>query len=170
MTEVILFAVSIICVAAVAIVAIALTLRHQRSFQQIEQQLVRNKITLPLRLQAYERCIVFLERISPDSLVVRVNKGEDTVASLQARLLSGIRSEFEHNISQQLYVSQETWVYVVNAKNNIVGLINSCSSRLHPDMRAIELSKLIIETYANIETSPTALAKQKIKLEVALLY
>ncbi|WP_320052316.1 hypothetical protein [uncultured Acetobacteroides sp.] len=170
MTEVILFAVSIICVAAVAIVAIALTLKHQKSFQQIEQQLVRNKITLPLRLQAYERCVVFLERISPDSLVVRVNKGEDTVASLQARLLSTIRTEFEHNISQQLYVSPESWVYVVNAKNNIVGLVNSCSSKLHPDMRAIELSKLIIEAYANIETSPTALAKQKIKQEVALLY
>jgi hypothetical protein len=170
MIEVILFAVSILCVAAVAIVAIALTLRHQKSFQQLEQRLARSKVTLPLRLQAYERCIVFLERITPDSLVVRVNKGEDTVASLQAKLLATVRSEFEHNISQQLYVSPETWGYVVNAKNNIVGLINSCSSRLHPDMRAIELSKLIIESYANVETSPTAVAKQRIKQEVAQLY
>lgn len=170
MIEVVLFVVSILCVSAVAIVAISLTLRQQKLFQQVEQKLVRNKITLPLRLQAYERCIVFLERISPESLVIRVNKGEDTVASLQAKLLSAIRSEFEHNISQQLYVSQETWVYVVNAKNNIVGLINSCSSRLHPEMREIELSKLIIETYSNIETSPTATAKLKIKQEVAQLY
>ena len=166
----IVFAVSVLCIAAVAIVAITLTLRHQKSFQNIEKQIASNKVTLPLRLQAYERCIVFLERISPDSLVVRVNKSEDTVASLQAKLLSAIRSEFEHNISQQLYVSPETWSYVVIAQNNIIGLINTCSGRLHPEMRAIELSKLIIETYANIDIAPTATAKQKIKQEVALLY
>lgn len=166
----IVVAASILSIAAVAIVAIALTLRHQKSFQDLEKQLASNKITLPLRLQACERCVVFLERITPDSLIVRVNKNENTVAELQSKLLSSIRSEFEHNISQQLYVSSESWSYLVNAKNNIVGLINSCSMKLTPDMQAIELSKLIIETYSNIEISPTAAAKQKIRQEATQLY
>ncbi len=169
MTEIVVAA-SILSIAAVAIAAIALTLRHQKSFQELERQLASSKITLPLRLQACERCVVFLERITPDSLIVRVNRDENTVAELQAKLLSSIRSEFEHNISQQLYVSSDSWTYLVNAKNNIVGLINSCSIKLTPNMQAIELSKLIIETYSNIDVSPTALAKQKIRQEATLLY
>jgi hypothetical protein len=169
MTEIVVAA-SILSIAAVAIAAIALTLRHQKSFQELERQLASSKITLPLRLQACERCVVFLERITPDSLIVRVNRDENTVAELQAKLLSSIRSEFEHNISQQLYVSSDSWTYLVNAKNNIVGLINSCSIKLTPNMQAIELSKLIIETYSNIDVSPTALAKQKIRQEATQLY
>lgn len=169
MTEIVVAA-SILSIAAVAIAAIALTLRHQKSFQELERQLASSKITLPLRLQACERCVVFLERITPDSLIVRVNRDENTVAELQAKLLSSIRSEFEHNISQQLYVSSDSWTYLVNAKNNIVGLINSCSIKLTPSMQAIELSKLIIETYSNIDVSPTALAKQKIRQEATQLY
>ena len=169
MTEIVVAA-SILSIAAVAIAAIALTLRHQKSFQELERQLASSKITLPLRLQACERCVVFLERITPDSLIVRVNRDENTVAELQAKLLSSIRSEFEHNISQQLYVSSDSWTYLVNAKNNIVGLINSCSIKLTPNMQAIELSKLIIGTYSNIDVSPTALAKQKIRQEATLLY
>lgn len=169
MIEVVAFTASILAIAAVAIVAIALTLRHQKSFKHLEKQIASSKITLPLKLQAYERCIVFLERISPESLLVRVSKGEDTVGGLQASLLSSVRMEFEHNISQQLYVSEEAWNQLVNAKNNIVGLVNSCSTRLHPEMKAIELSKLILETYSSIELSPTFLAKQKLRKEAASL-
>jgi hypothetical protein len=161
---------SILGITIIAVAAIIVSQRSSKQLGELERKIASTKITLPLRLQAYERCIVFLERISPDSLVVRVGKNEETVAELQAKLLSSIRSEFEHNISQQLYVSPDAWTYLVNAKNNIVGLVNACSAKLQPNMRAIELSKLIIETYAEIDISPTIAAKQRLKHEASQLY
>lgn len=165
----ILFIVSIAAITAIAAIAMILNSRNQSSIKEIEKKISSNKITLPLRLQAYERCLIFLERISPDSLLVRVGQCQ-TANELQAKLLNTIRSEFEHNLSQQLYISQDAWTYIVNAKNNTVGLINSCSLRVDPADRSIQLSKSILEAYTNLETSPTRIAKQRIMQEVSELY
>lgn len=165
----IVFVAAILCVAAIAAIAMFLNSRNQASLRLLEKQITSSKVTLPLRLQAYERCLIFLERISPDSLLVRVGSA-NSANELQAKLLSNIRSEFEHNLSQQLYVSPEVWTYIVNSKNNIVGLINSCSTRVDPADKALELSKTILEAFANLDNSPTLSAKLKIKQEVAELY
>lgn len=169
MTMEILFTASIASISIVAIVAILLISRNQSSLKEIEKKITSSKITIPLRLQAYERCLIFLERISPDSLLVRVGQCQ-TANELQSKLLSSIRSEFEHNLSQQLYLSHDAWTYIVNAKNNTVGLINSCSLKVEPTDRAIQLSRIILEAYANLDTSPNHSAKQKIKQEVAELF
>jgi hypothetical protein len=166
--EILLIA-SIASISAVAIVAMMLISRNQTSLKEIEKKISSSKITIPLRLQAYERCLIFLERIAPDSLLVRVGQCQ-TANELQSKLLSSIRSEFEHNLSQQLYLSQDAWTHIVNAKNNTVGLINSCSLKVEPTDRAIQLSRIILEAYANLDTSPNQAAKQKIKQEVSQLY
>ena len=66
-------------------------------------------VVLPLRLQAYERMALFLERIDPNQLVMRIHTPGLTVSQEQNLLLTAIRSEFEHNLSQQIYISDPVW-------------------------------------------------------------
>lgn len=124
------------------------------------------KVTLPIRLQAYERLILLLERISPESIIVRVNKRDMLASDLQAALLGTIRAEWEHNLSQQLYVSNEAWEMVRNAKENIVKLINISSDRVNPNETALVLSQKILETMVELDTNPVSYAVDFLKKEV----
>ncbi len=80
--------------------------------------------TLPLRLQAYERLILYLERISPDSLVMRMSRSNLSVAQFQNELVTSVRTEFEHNLAQQTYISSQSWEKVKSARNSIIKLIS----------------------------------------------
>ena len=124
------------------------------------------KVTLPIRLQAYERLILLLERISPESIIVRVNKRDMLASDMQAALLGTIRAEWEHNLSQQLYVSNEAWEMVRNAKENIVKLINISSDRVNPNETALILSQKILETMVELDTNPVSYAVDFLKKEV----
>jgi len=124
------------------------------------------KVTLPIRLQAYERLILLLERISPESIIVRVNKKGMLASDLQAALLGTIRAEWEHNLSQQLYVTNEAWEMVRNAKENIVKLINISSDRVNPNETALVLSQKILETMVELDTNPVSYAVDFLKKEV----
>jgi hypothetical protein len=74
----------------------------------IDLKLANQTLLTPIRLQAYERVVLFLERINPSSMVMRTNKAV-TASMFQAELLKTIRSEFEHNLSQQIYMSNKSW-------------------------------------------------------------
>src|SRR5664280_2340373 len=67
--------------------------------------LQNSRTVTPIKLQAYERIVLFLERISLESLLVRVSSADMTAKQLHSALLNAIRSEFEHNLSQQIYLS-----------------------------------------------------------------
>ncbi len=127
------------------------------------------KVAFPTRLRAYERLILFLERTSPENLIPRVLKANYTVIELQALLIKNIREEFEHNLSQQIYVSDEAWSLVVTVKENLVKLVNVGAANTQPNDRAIELSKLILEMHATAEETPTEAAIKHIKKEVRTL-
>ncbi len=124
------------------------------------------KTTLPIRLNAYERMVLFLERISPDSLLVRLQ--DDTLTALQyhASLLIDIRAEYEHNVAQQVYVSDEAWSVIRNAKENIVQLINACAAKVPPEVPSAQLANVILATYNQSEDSPTQLAISFVKNEI----
>ncbi len=122
--------------------------------------------TIPLRLQAYERMVLLLERISPESLLVRNSNPKISNQDLQSVLLADIRSEFEHNLAQQIYLSNESWTVTKGAKESIVKLINLSSSQVKPDGPSLELSKAILENYVKIETSPISVAIEFLKKEV----
>ena len=124
------------------------------------------KNVTPMRFTAYERLVLLLERISPESMLVRLQ--DDTMTSIQfhAALLTAVRAEFEHNVSQQVYVSDEAWTIVKNAKESIVQLINSCAAAVPPGNPSIDLAKTILATYEAAEESPTGLAISFLKQEV----
>ena len=103
------------------------------------------KIITPIRLQAYERLILLLERISPESLIMRIHKQEFSALQLQTALISTIREEFEHNLSQQVYVSSQAWELIKSAKEDIIKLINTASTQLNDNATSMELCQKIFE-------------------------
>jgi hypothetical protein len=124
------------------------------------------KNALPVRLQAYERLTLFLERITPNSLLVRVPAKKLTSQEYQTLLLRTIRDEFEHNLRQQIYISEEAWHMVVTAKSATVSIINKISSEVDPNTPALELSRKILEHTLEIGTFPTRSAIHFMKTEI----
>ena len=128
--------------------------------------LQNGRTVMPIRLQAYERIILFLERISLESLLVRVSTPDMTSVQLHSALLTTIRSEFEHNLSQQIYMTQQAWEVVKNARSNMIKIINSESEKLPANSSGMALSKRLLETVMELEKEPTRVAIDFIKAEV----
>lgn len=118
-------------------------LQKQNEARIIEMKSKNKEIVLPIRLQAYERMTLFLERISPDQIIKRVHKSEMNVAELQFVLLNDIREEYNHNLSQQVYMSDEAWKIIKNAKEELIMLVNQSAKSLDPESKSIELVKII---------------------------
>lgn len=125
------------------------------------------KTITPVRLQAYERVVLFLERVSPESLIMRTAKPEMNAQQLHSALVSNVRSEYEHNLSQQIYISNEAWEMVRNARGTVVRMINSIATQLPPAASGEELSRLLLEQVMDMETEPCRIAISYIKSELA---
>jgi hypothetical protein len=140
----------------------------QKRIQQLS--LNNQNLITPLRLQAYERIILYLERINPESLVMRLNKQGQTCQQLQHEMLSAIRAEYEHNLSQQIYISHKSWEMMKNAKNSTIQLINETAEKTDQDLSSINLSKAILETIMAKEKNPSSEAILFIKKEINKLF
>ena len=101
-------------------------------------------LVLPLRLQAYERMALFLERIDPNQLVMRIHTPGLTVSQEQNLLLTAIRSEFEHNLSQQIYISDHVWAKVCDAKGDIESIINTVAADYDKDADSREFAETVL--------------------------
>ncbi len=132
---------------------------------------VRNseKVT-PIRLQAYERLALLLERISPQSLLIRVSPHDLLAADFHQQLLSHIRQEFEHNFSQQIYVSPMLWETIRQAKENLTAIINKSAEEIEGNAPALLLSKKIIENYIEEENQLIVFAMNELKREIGKLF
>ncbi len=128
------------------------------------------KYVTPIRLQAYERIVLFLERIAPHSMIFRVQKPGQKVYQLQNLLLKTIRDEYEHNLSQQLYISKESWAMVKASKEEMVKLINTAAAEVKPDDESIELSRRIFEATVGTEKLATDRAIDMLKKEIHRLF
>ena len=130
------------------------------------------KVTLPLRLQAYERILLCLERMHPNSLLHRESPQQITVAEYREHLVKNIRTEFEYNLSQQLYVSTETWRIAQNAKDQTIQLIHQLAMKIPSEAPGVELSKLIFNYVfeTDPEVFPTQIALNFLKEDVKNLF
>lgn len=121
----------------------------------------------PLKLQAYERIIIFLERINPNTMVVRVNKMGYSSQQLHVELIKAIKSEYEHNLAQQIYMSHGAWELVKNAKEEILKLVNISATKVAHDAPANELAMMILNIAAGLgKKLPSDIAIDAIKREV----
>ena len=142
-------------------------IKKDRERGKYELVVQNQKIALPIRLQAYERLTLFLERITPDSLIIRVNIPGMTSAQLHQDMLKTIRAEYEHNLSQQIYISQQAWELAKNARLGIIKLINTSADKIKPSEPAIKLSSLILERTMEVEKQPTQVAISFLKEELS---
>lgn len=123
-----------------------------------------------MRLQAYERMAIFLERINPNILITRTYKSGMSSRLLQSELTKMIRTEFEHNLSQQIYMSNHSWEMVKTAKEEITKLVNISSSKLPATATGVELSQTILQISQQIEKLPTQVALEYIKKEIGQIF
>lgn len=128
------------------------------------------RLVAPLRLQAYERMILLLERIAPSQLIMRNIQPEQSAASLQNVLISNIRQEFEHNLSQQVYISSNAWELIKNAREAVVSDINSAAEKLNSTATATDLAQLIFEDDISGDASTLYKALEFLKQEVRANY
>jgi hypothetical protein len=130
----------------------------RRNFLLVKEK--QNK-ALPLQLQAYERMALFLERISPEKLLIRVKPNGKNALNYQNKLILSIDQEYEHNLAQQIYMSETCWNAIVAAKNATIQLI-----RMSHATEGVETSddlreKIIQNTMENDNPTKTALSYLK---------
>jgi hypothetical protein len=138
--------------------------QKRRDYELRKSQL---NITTPIRLQAYERIILFLERIEPNNLVLRTNKAGMTIPLLHSELVKTIKTEYEHNISQQIYVSANAWHLVKTAKEETIKLVNISITKVPESSKGQELAQVILHIASSVEKTPTQIAIEYLKAEVA---
>ena len=124
--------------------------------------------SLPIRLQAYERLTLFLERISPSKLLIRVAPNTTNKESYEALLIQTIEQEFEHNLTQQIYVSDKCWNIINASKNATIQLIRK-ASLLDKTNSADKLREVVL-TEMMERRSPSDAALSFLKSEVSELY
>ncbi len=145
-------------------------LDKEAKIKMIDKKLNVQETVLPIRLQAYERMCLFLERISPNNLVLRVNDASFTSAHLHAILLQEIREEFTHNYAQQMYLSDTAWSAVKQAVESLTMLINDASSRISGENTSIDLARAIFERMAQEKIDPVYAALAIVKNEARQLF
>ena len=126
------------------------------------------KDSLPLRLQAFERMTLFLERINPGKLLIRISPNSEDKNDYENWLISTIEQEFEHNLTQQIYMSDECWTVIVSAKNATIQLIRRTNRSESVDT-ANKLREVIINDLMD-KQSPSSVALSYIKNEVKHLF
>ena len=141
---------------------------HRKQLMMLRKE--NNTVTTPLRLQAYERLVLFLERISMDKLVLRVSKSGMSAKMLKSELLITIQQEFEHNLTQQLYISNSSWENVTQAKDESLKIVRIAASKVSPDANAVQLGQKIFEIMVNLEKSPAQIAILILKKEIRQLF
>jgi hypothetical protein len=144
-------------------------LERDLQLKTVEDRNMRQRESLPLKLQAFERLILFLERIAPNSLLVRVHRGGMSASQLQSELVATIRAEFEHNLSQQIYVSEQAWDEVKDGKEEMIRIINNAFSHVGNNASGIQMSSQIFEQVLKMENIPTQKAIDFIKSEAKKL-
>lgn len=125
---------------------------------------------LPLRLQAHERLIVFIERINPANLLVRLHQPAIELSALQSIILNEIKAEYQHNIAQQLYVDSTSWNVVRKLKEDTIAMINNVVQNLPENSTGVDLSKKVLQHMSTIEENPYELTINILKKDIHALF
>ena len=156
------------------IIIVYLFLKRQSQKEQVnlevELKKQRQEFFLPNRVDAYERAILLMERLHPNSLVMRLNNPSLPATIMHAEFLKTIREEFDHNITQQLFISPVAWKLLRDSKEELVKLINLAASQVQENATAIELSAKIFELVAQLEKLPSEVATEFLKKEFQELF
>ena len=123
----------------------------------------------PIRLRAYERLSLLLERTTPEHMLLELNLGEMTILQVQQHLIRTVRMEYEHNLSQQVYVGGQVWGLIQNAKEQTLAFVTTIAQQLPADATALDYAKMLITAYTTNGDTPNELALQALKKEAQTL-
>jgi len=158
----------------VLLISVLLILRHfsenEKQKQKFELIHANNKLITPIKLQAYERLVLLLERIKPNSMALRLQKPNFSAVQMQILMLGTVRKEFDHNLSQQVYITPESWEIIINAKEQISRLINLTATTMEKGASSNDFIRALIETYNDFEKKPIEIALYSIKKEALLFF
>lgn len=154
-----------VLVAVLAYVLIEKFLNNENLRRRIEIQKVAMEQVTPQRLAAYERMALFLERIKPSAMIRRID-AQSTAKNYETILIQTVQSEWEHNLSQQIYVNPDTWKLIYSAKNATQNFIRQCAADLGTEATAQELQAFIVEkTFEHGTPSNDALLKLQVDIQ-----
>ncbi|MCH2490832.1 MAG: hypothetical protein MK211_11840 [Flavobacteriales bacterium] len=131
------------------------------------QKEAQNKV-LPMRLQAYERMTLFLERMDPNKLLLRVKPFSDDVSKYEELLIKNIEQEYDHNLTQQIYLTQECWNLVNAAKNATIHIIRQAAMH-EKENNADALRQYVLQNFME-EVTPSQKALVYVRKEVSELF
>lgn len=137
---------------------------------RLELRQQSQNIVSPVKLQSYERLVLFLERISPQQLILSDNQPNISATALKFTMINHIQQEFNYNLSQQVYISNQAWNVIRVVKEQVIALINNCASELDEKATSTDLSKAIIEKLIANGEQPTQKAINFLKAEVGLYF
>jgi len=143
--------------------------RKELAMQNLEFQKKAIGETLPIKIQAYERLILFCDRVSPQAMIFRLNQGNMTVGGLRNSLLLAIQKEFEHNVAQQIYISDKLWEVIETAKAEAQQIVIKATEGLELNQPAEKLITNLSIVQNALPIDPMNKAKAAIKEEVQLL-
>lgn len=136
----------------------------------VNQNKEENGQLLALRLQAHERMILFTDRLNPANLFIRLNEPGIPASVLQRVILNEIRSEYQHNVSQQLYINSKSWTILCRLKEDTIAMINNAAALLTAEATGTDLSRLVLEHMAQMEQNPYELTLEMIKQDIHQLF
>lgn len=137
---------------------------------QIELKKQRQEFFLPNRVEAYQRAVLLMERIHPNSLVMRLHNPGLPAKAMQAELLKAIRDEYDHNVAQQLFIAPQTWEMVKNSKEETIKVINIAGNQMQATSMGTDLAGKIFELVAEIGELPTEITVKVLKEDLQRLF
>lgn len=135
----------IIIVLLVAAFIVYLSFQQNKMDKKESENQSGEAVTRSLRLQAYERLTLLVDRIALPNLISRVNQNGVSSRDMQLLLVRSIREEYDYNISQQIYVTPDAWNAVKNLKEQNMLVVNQLASALPPHATGLDLNKLLLE-------------------------
>lgn len=144
-------------------------LKEQRELAIIKAKSNSKSSMIPTRLQAYERLILFCERIEPNQMIPRIHRPAMTAQVFKREIQRTIRDEFEHNLTQQLYVSNEAWNKVLESRNAVNHIVDLAMQNVGENASGVQLSSAMFEILAKAGVSPTSKAIATLKAEARQL-
>ena len=168
--EVIKLAVAGIAIVCVAFYLIKPFLENKEKLQLLDLKKSISAQTLPLRLQAYERMVLLIDRINPSNLLLRLNASTYSAAELQSLIVSEVRNEFQHNVTQQLYISSRAWKVIGRLKDDTLTLTNNVAKMLPQGASGLELGKAMLSHLGTLEQDPYHTATGLIKADLEELF
>ncbi len=165
--EILKFFLPALAIGAAAYLIVLKWLEHDGKRQTPENEKTAREMIVPARMQAYERIILFLERITPEHLLRRVIRTGMSSRLLQSELVATVRNEYEHNLSQQVYMSAAAWQLTKTAAEETIRLINVCGSKTGASATASDLAQMILEITSRAGKFPTEVAIDGVKKEFA---